>query len=58
MNFIVDVTAFERTKTVEVDARNVAEALRQACEKTNISAKIREVADPQWAHVEGFKSIP
>ena len=58
MKFIVDVTAFDRTETVEVDATDVAEALRQACEKTNISVKIREVDDPMWAQVEGFKSIP
>ena len=58
MKFIVDVTAFDRTETVEVDASDVAEALRQACEKTNISVKIREVDDPGWAQVEGFKSIP
>jgi len=58
MKFIVDLTAFDRTETVEVEASDVAEALRQACENTNISAKIREVDDPRWAHVEGFKSIP
>jgi hypothetical protein len=41
-----DVTAFDRTETVEVEASNVAEALREACEKSNISFKIREVDDP------------
>jgi len=58
MKFVVDVTAFGRKKTVEVAANDVAEALRQACENTNISVKIREVDDPQWAQVVGFKSIP
>jgi nickel-dependent lactate racemase len=58
MKFIVDVTAFDRTETVEVDARDVGEALREACENTNISVKVREIDDPQWAHVDGFKSIP
>src|SRR5262249_11832272 len=58
MKFIVDVTAFDRTETVEVESSDVAEALRKACENTNISVKIREVDDPKWAHVAGFKSIP
>ena len=58
MMFIVDVTAFDRAETVEVDASDVAEALRRACEKANISVKIREVNDPQWTAVEGLKSIP
>jgi len=58
MKFIVGVTAFDQTATVEVDASDVGEALRQACEETNISVKIREVDDPMWAQVEGFKSIP
>jgi len=58
MKFIVDVTAFDRTETVEVESSDVAEALREACEKTNILVEIREVDDPAWAQVEGFKSIP
>src|SRR5262249_8595939 len=58
MKFIVDVTHFDRAETVEVEASGVAEALRQACEKTNVSVKIGEVGDPKWARVEGFKSIP
>src|SRR5262245_49386461 len=58
MKFIVDVTAFDRTETVEVESSDVAEALRQACENTNISVKIRKVDDLKWAQVEGFKSIP
>jgi hypothetical protein len=58
MKFIVDVTAFDQTETVEVDARDVGEALRQACESTNVSVTIRGVEDPSWAPVNGFKSIP
>ena len=58
MRFIVDVTAFDRTETVEVESSDVAEALREACEQTNIFVKIREVDDPAWAQVAGFKSIP
>jgi len=58
MKFVVDVTAFDRTERVEVVATDAGEALRQACEKTNISVKIREVDDPGWAKVEWFKSIP
>ena len=58
MRFIVDVAAFDRTETLVVDASDVGEALRQACEETSISVKIREVDDPQWAQVEGFRSIP
>jgi len=57
MRFIVDVAAFDRTETVEVEASDVAEALRQACEKTNISVKIREVEDLGWAGIN-LKSIP
>jgi len=58
MKFVLDVTAFNRAKTVTVDAANVAEALRKACEKTNISIKIREIEDVDPAQVEGLKSIP
>jgi len=58
MKFIVDVTAFDRTETVEVESSDVAEALRQACERTNILVKIRQVDDPPWAQVGSFKSIP
>ena len=39
MRFIVDVAAFDRTETVEVEASDVAEALRRACEKVNISVR-------------------
>ena len=58
MKFIVDVTAFDRSETVELESSDVAAALRQACEEANISVRIREVDDPAWAQVAGFKSIP
>ena len=57
MKFIVDVAAFDRTETVEVDASDVNDALRRACEKANISVKIREVEDLGWAGIN-LKSIP
>jgi len=58
MKFVLDVTAFNRAKTITVDAANVAEALRKACEETNITVKIREIEDLDPAQVEGLRSIP
>jgi len=58
MKFTFDVTAFDRAETVEVDAADVGEALRLACEKANISVRIREIDGVDPAQVTGLKSIP
>jgi hypothetical protein len=58
MKFVVHETAFDHAETVEVDARDVGEALRQAYENTNVSVKIREVDHPMWGARRGLQVDP